>query len=100
MYFVNLQQQLDQDCPIKYDYQQNNTFIVHDKRSKLTAIESEMGFVGVFSSIYGAILNCAPGDRIFVHKGSYEIEHAIKCEVNISIIRLDKMCEILIDATY
>eukprot|EP00483_Globobulimina_turgida_P007746 UN07761 len=77
--------------PIKFG-NNNKIFILHPARAKLSKIEKEFGFSGIFSSIYSAILNCKSGDRIFAHNGVYKIGKLVT-QQDISIIGVgDKVC--------
>ena len=43
-YYSNLQKRLDKTSPIKYDKQENSTYIVHKNRTELTEIEKRLDF--------------------------------------------------------
>ena len=61
-------------------YQENQdeeTWVVHPKRTHLNPIEKEFGFRGIVNSIEGAIESCKTEGRISIHSGTYETERII-----------------------
>eukprot|EP01084_Bolivina_argentea_P277017 472782_1 len=84
-YYLQLQQRLDDECPISYDKQLNTTWIVDHRRSKLTAVEKELGFKGPSILIIATmdIQNC---DRIFVHSGRCLAQGAYFIDKNTAIV--------------
>ena len=68
-YYSNLQKRLDKDSPIPYNSKANKTWIIHPKRSQLTAPEKKHKFNGPFRSLSQTLLKCKSGDRLFIHHG-------------------------------
>lgn len=65
-YYLELQGRLQRECPIPFDSECNETWIVDPKRSKLSKTEKELGFKGPEILIM-ATFHIKDGDRIFVH---------------------------------
>ena len=83
-YYRTLVETMNIKCPVPYDCNMNNTWIVDPNIRQLTQVEEDLGFEGPIHYMNQAIHNCKSGDRIFVHNGIYEMsEMCIDKDVSI-----------------